>query len=1518
MKSAALLVLAAAASAGGQTAEKPVRIHVFGAEGATYFALETSAPLSPEGLDPLTVRASCLECPAVFVHPIPGDDGGAVVVGRFFGLAPETVRVTLTWGIEGTDAPRVILLTAGLRGAPVRNSLEETWREAAADHFDRLSRLPGPHADLCRYVHARMRREWKVPAPAAWDRRRGAEGSKRLLGDPVWFGFAEGAAAIERRWSSPWADLDLSDAGSVDGGRDAAKVHRPETLAPPKPARGPDAEELPPPGRADPGRLVPADFWMLRFGSRRAATRFAGLWAATVPSVENWFGPGVVSAEPVDLLTGSFVLDLNQLNLGAVGDPTLAGSDLRFAGGADLTLLLPVTNAAAFDAAASQIGGTAVPGQSDPTILRHVSADGTRVLYSARLAAGAFWALGYSPAAIRRMAAVLERPDESLAADAGYRGRGPPGLEDGLLYLSDDFLRAVTGPRRVIGFLRREACLSAQRRMRYEQFWRQFRDGRFADGVEELAAGGPAVCPHGGRYRLSADRCVVCPVHGRLENPVPVADLPDDLLTEAEVRVWRQASERLRDWIRPGSSAAVRIATVPSLSLECDLPAPMRRDGLLSVLDALLVPPAADGKPPVRRAIGPRPTVRLPAAAGMPDAVLTAAMALTVGRGADGEPLEFPAVLESSDPPIVPGPGPGGLLGAGRWRIWVGPLSGEQVARVSAGLNGKTSAPADASAPAVVGELRKTLATDRPAAYGLVRGRLVLASEPGLVDEAVKAPAAEPDPDRPELEGHLAAAIRIGAKRSEDRLERLEQWADAAGNWLCAGRQAGADAVGRTAGGDPATLAGWLRRVAGYEPDCPLAGRYALGPADCRCPHHGTLNARLQAFGGVAKLTALLPAPWRTVELAAALKPEGWGLTVRLAGELPATPPPAPRPAGSIPAARLLLEQASQYRLDGRETAGIEELRSLLWAFPRGPEAVEARRLIAGFRETQGRPALESLRERVRAGALDVEQVRPELEGFIEEYDGTPSAADARRELARLSRRSSGEYVWVAEAAAARGDFAQAVRLLESMRRRHPSDDSAAEAAEYCIRGWSTRRAEGEWAALLERIDREALVPPESLPLVRDFLKRFPAAAQAEAAAKLERTLRAATPADLLARARVSATLERWAKAMTIVEKLERFHPGAPEVEQGRRLAAGWLLKRTDAALAALRRERAAGRVDLAESRARLDRMAADAAGDAQRERIAAERARLDEEEAAGMLAAAGAAAAAGKPLEAVDIAGRILNAFGRSPSAAAARTRRLEWWQKWAEPSLKDAAAAAAAGRSGRALEILETLAGLGRFPEAATLIAETRVKLVGSDEAVAAYRQAMEIVSNPGSPEEAVAAALARLAEAHPGDPVGRQAAAELADYRKRDVGKLLSRAREAFAAGDRAGAGTLIARIRADYATDPAAKGAEELAAALADAEAAVIAGHLAAERVNTAYRYLTETVKKNPGLGQARFDALERSTYRLGKILLLQVNLAESGPAKVRTELQGYLDDQPAGPLRAVAAEWAERWQYSVRR
>jgi hypothetical protein len=1356
------------------------------------------------------------------------------------------------------------------------------------------------------------------------------DATRRRLLDPEWFGFAPGGPRF--------AGLFAPAATPVPDGAPTAgepKMHRAETLAVRPPRPPPTGASPPPASPLDPGRWTPADWMLLRFGSRAAALRFAGFVERCRTATEDWTGPGRLPEGLSELLTGSFVLPLADLPPAAVSEPAVIAADLNTVGGGDLTLLLPVLDRAVFEAALAKSPGRPSPAETGIALHRHLRPDGSAALYSASLADGKVWALSFSAGALRRIGALAERPEASLAADRGYRARPHPALDDGLLYVSDACMDRLTGPRRIVGDLRRRQCLSNLRRLTYEQLYHFMMHGRFADAVEALAGPVPPVCPHGGRYRLGPDRAPQCTLHGSPDRPAPLVDLPDDLITEREARAYERVAEDLRDRFPLGPAAiAAAISTRPTVRFDFTLlPAPEREPVLAAInyLPGLLDRRVWD-RPPNDRPMVTWSPDRLPA-----DAVAAAAFSLPQPiRGAEDPQALFAAaesllagktaILELYDCPVPAEAafGPEVFLRSGRWAVRVGDLPRLTLERAAVQLR------------AGYGSLPGVTVSDMPAAGGRpdcirVRGHpavgggamylagtgndtLVLAGSPELI---VPRPAARA--------GREPAAVltgQIGLSIRPDRMPQLQTYLlsrlGPAAAWLCAGRQAGCDALARAAGFHPATVAGWAERALGARPRCAWGTDYAAevgGP--CRCPVHDALNAISPTTVPPARDPARLPTAVLSVDLAASLRPDGPALTVQFDGPEPRAPRPPAAPRSDVPA-RLRLEEARRMSGLGRTGAALDELQTLLWLYPRAAEAADARRMMVRIREEQGRPEVDALLERIRVKRLDLEQVRSELEAIIHDYEGGSAAELAGAELVRLKARSAGELYCLAQAAAAESDFDQALTLLDVLVRRMPSSAEAGEPARQAARQWWPARGQRDWAALVRRIEDEALAPQEARPRIRDFVKLYAGTPAAAHAAELDKRLAAATPADLLDRARAAAAAGNVDRAVLLAGKVRRFHPGAPEADAADKAEDGWLRERVERETAAILAEHKAGRIDHAEAANRLAAAAQQAERPGPAQAVAAARRTLDLTESAARLGKARSAAAAERWSDAVDAACRLIDEFPGTPAALEAAGLRRQWWQAWCGPDLRAAEQAAREQRLDAALRVLEGVGTRAGFPEARRELAAVRGRIIGDDNAATAWAAVLELRAAPRTPPEQIEDALRRLAADFPKAPIGAHAAAELDRVRAAEADRLLRTARQSFSGDerDRLLGGDQLKRIRDRYADTPAGKSAAEFAARLLEQEAAGLAARFAEGNLAEANARMNE-LRKNRGFAPEPLTGLDRTVKAMNDIYLAQQSVPLRGPGEVRRRLQQFIDEQPADAFRRTAIGWAEKWKHPIR-
>jgi hypothetical protein len=509
-------------------------------------------------------------------------------------------------------------------------------------------------------------------------------------------------------------------------------------------------------------------------------------------------------------------------------------------------------------------------------------------------------------------------------------------------------------------------------------------------------------------------------------------------------------------------------------------------------------------------------------------------------------------------------------------------------------------------------------------------------------------------------------------------------------------------------------------------------------------------------------------------------------------------------------------------------------------------------------------------------------------------------------------------------------------------------DSLEAEALEETVALWRGRVVERRWAALEARILDQALAPAEALPLLEDFRRRHPGFPAAESAARMARGMSAQTAGGLLERAAREAAAGRFERAAALAGKVRRYYPGSSDSFQAESARRTWTAALTKREAETVLTARRAGRLTPTAARDALDALLARRGVDdpeappgpgnviaAVASAVAEAKGRLDAEEAAESLAEARAAAETRRPADAVRIASRLIEVFPDTPAAREAAGPdglRMKWWRESVEPELTAAALAAAAGRLEETLRTLDGLPYRSGFPEALAELGRVRTRLLGSEAAVELFRLAAASATDPKVSAEAAESALKRLTTQHPDEPVTRRAAALLGDIRTRESARLLEEARrmlgegpaapapEATETGAIAAAAAALGRLRSAYGDLPAAREGERLTAGWADGEARRVAALLSAGKVAEANARLAE-VRRAGLLAPKQADALAGFVHTLGDIRTGWDN-AQDAPARDRVarRLQEFVDAVPAPPepLRAVAAEWAEKWKVPLRK
>jgi len=1392
--------------------------------------------------------------------------------------------------------------------------LESLWRRSAFDHYDRLARLPGPHVDLCRYVLARMTREWDIrPRTAPWSQFPTTELVKVSLLDNRRFGFHPDPLPLPE--PAGWSLLGDLGPRSASPAEEIRRIKVPQR----------DPRQLPEfklneKDAFDTARWVPADAWMLRFGAPALARKFAGAIEHLSSSVTIPLGFEPALADARTLLAGAWLLPFDELAPGCLGEPTLIGLGPDPTVGADLALIVPMLDVGAVRKVMSKHPGRLWSSDGGARRYRHESADASRALFSMELDNARFVALAWSPAPLRRIAELLDKPEASLVADGSYRIRPFVAPDQGQFFASTACLDRLTAPRTILNGLRRSACRRELRTITHEQYLHRMLNGELADTPAELVGAAPHVCPSGGSYSFALDRAPECSVHGTLDRPL-TADDETGLMSAREQRALERLAAAWPDWFRGGAAPIVgRIRFSPRLRIDIDRIPAADRAGWITAITAL-----GGAKPsliPMRKfasdLAGSTAAISLGSALRRwPD---TSALAAAWGLEGLGLPGSLPGVEAVAGKPVIvdlsdgldpADPDPVQLPAALKWAIRVPAGDAEKAAAALAKF--KTDAGMTEGAAATVptpGTVRVTGLGKRAVQATIVGDTMVVtpdgvAPPPGPVPAA---PDAETDPTGV-IDAHLWMRLRL------DPAGPMETWRRARSPkmsaWACVGRSAAIDLASRAGGFDVQTALGWARRLYPASvmcPDGPAPVGEEVGP--CRCPIHGGLNMFREP-------PAAPPAPageateW---QFGVRFYDNGVGFTLMHAGAWP--DPSKPSAAVSSVSADKYMGEARIYAQQGRFGSMVEELRNVLFLFPGSTEAIEARSAIRRVRERDAVTELADIRRRISEQRLDVDQVRESLTTLAKRHDGTDSAIEAREILRDLESRSAPATLSLAVEAAGAGDYAQALLLLDKLRVRRPDDPAGGAPADRLEKVWRNAWARSELENLTARVESQDLAPAEVLPSVARFRETYTGTPADVDAAALQRRLLNRTAGDLLGRAMTRAAEWRFDRALGIAGKVILLHPGSSEADDARRLIPYWELRRLELKLADLRADHRSGRIEFDDYRIRLDGVK-ETASDPELKAAAGERlADAMRQEAARRLAEAKLMRETGKTDPAIVAAGRLAGEFPDTPAGMEALTLRFDWWKADAEPQLASARAAAAAARWDDCLATLDRLADKALFPEALEVVQQSRRALLGDEGAIAAYRGLLKLQSAPETSPEVLRTALDRFLRDHPKAPQVKDAGKLLSGLNKREEDRLLQRAVAAVEAGDHRSAGETIVALRDKFPSSAAAGKTDALVDRMFEAELKALAGHLSADRTREVFQRLAE-VDKNPALPPERLRAVREAVARLGEIRTLQANVNEKGPAAVRAKLEAFVASTKIDVFRETALDWAKRWKYTLK-
>lgn len=341
--------------------------------------------------------------------------------------------------------------------------------------------------------------------------------------------------------------------------------------------------------------FVPADQYYIGF---RSVTRMLEVIDGSDLFAKHLYtqsDAGAFVRDTEDRLRTQLAIDTNPLARPfydlVVKELAITGSDPFVAEGSDVTLLLQFEQPAVFEAQMEQYLKKAEQSTSDVrrtelmilgTAVTHVASPDRRVhVYSCYPAAGIHIRSNSQVALERCLKLIANKPDspESLGATDEFRYIRtliPAGdeNEDGLIYLSDPFIRQLMGPELKLTEHRRLRCASVMRMIGHGAALFRGENGRWPKSMKEIedaeclpAGFGDAVttCPCGGKLELSEDgHHGVCSHHGHADALVPCCENPVAKVTPRESEAYEQfVREYEQYWQTFFDPIAIRVRATP-------------------------------------------------------------------------------------------------------------------------------------------------------------------------------------------------------------------------------------------------------------------------------------------------------------------------------------------------------------------------------------------------------------------------------------------------------------------------------------------------------------------------------------------------------------------------------------------------------------------------------------------------------------------------------------------------------------------------------------------------------------------------------------------------------------------------------------------------------------------------------------------------------------------------------------------------------------------------------------------
>ncbi|MCY2989735.1 MAG: DUF1559 domain-containing protein [Planctomycetota bacterium] len=452
------------------------------------------------------------------------------------------------------------------------------------------------------------RLEQILPTVAAWQPRPGPQDPQRTAGVDL-FNLFSGALAVQE---SLQLDTMRGEEGRPTGPR-PNRTPAPQGKTPPPGTpvaiatlTGPTIQSHPwekmlgdkQPEISPLARCVPDDFYFVEFRSLSKLLDLADhgdLWGTHLFSQSQQEARSQLVGDRLKqqlaLETSGLLRPFYDL---VVEDVAATGSDLFLREGSDVTVLFRFRQAAVFKpqmelfldkAAKSQPDARRSQGECLGVPYEHVTSPNRAVHVFAAYPQPNLHVRSNSRVALERVLAAIRGQDAQGQAVtrlgdtkefAFIRTLMPRGAaeEDGLVYLSDPFIRRLVGPQVKLTERRRMVCYNHLRMIGHASLLYRTERGRVPASLPELEAGkcSPGEfgkdnlsCPDGGRYTLSADGSGgVCSHHGRPQGLIPCCEIPLTQVTEPEAAAYRQfLGEYEQYWRTFFDPIAIRIQVAP-------------------------------------------------------------------------------------------------------------------------------------------------------------------------------------------------------------------------------------------------------------------------------------------------------------------------------------------------------------------------------------------------------------------------------------------------------------------------------------------------------------------------------------------------------------------------------------------------------------------------------------------------------------------------------------------------------------------------------------------------------------------------------------------------------------------------------------------------------------------------------------------------------------------------------------------------------------------------------------------